>query len=339
LGHNARGIMPEGMALELHEAAGRGNADPFSVMIKWAENSISKAILGGTLTSSADGGTKTNALGRVHEDALWDITKSDAKQIQATLSRDLVMPDGEIRAVPEQYKTWQNPRTNKTQRVPLGVHPMFNHPPGGWYAHLKEYQKDQVASLPLALREAMQNADATAMRTAMGAEFDSTLRQAKYWLALKSVKEQQAWRALSDAELVAVRHYIGMGSKLNDELRGGPGGLYSAHAAVLESALGKLPNHEGRVRRGDRPADDVLQTYQEGAVVQHDFFTSSSYNDTLWFKGEPVHFVIYSKTGRRIGAVWPDGYAEVLFAPGTRFRVMDRFQMPDGKTQIILREI
>jgi phage gp29-like protein len=92
LGHNARGIMPEGMALELHEAAGRGNADPFSVMIQWAENSISKAILGGTLTSSANGGTKTNALGRVHEDALWDITKSDAKQLQATLSRDLVWP-------------------------------------------------------------------------------------------------------------------------------------------------------------------------------------------------------------------------------------------------------
>ena len=91
LGHNARGIMPEGMAIELLNAANT-SGDLFSTMIQWSQSSISKAILGGTLTSSADGGTKTNALGRVHEDALWDITKSDAKQIQSTLTRDLLWP-------------------------------------------------------------------------------------------------------------------------------------------------------------------------------------------------------------------------------------------------------
>lgn len=89
IGHNARGIIPDGMAIEFLEAA-EGNGDPFKIMIEWAENAMSKAILGGTLTSNADGGTKTNALGNVHERALWNLVVSDALKLEATITKELV---------------------------------------------------------------------------------------------------------------------------------------------------------------------------------------------------------------------------------------------------------
>ena len=67
IGHNAAGIIPEGMALEFLDAA-RGDPAAFQLMMDWCERTQSKVILGGTLTSSADGKTSTNALGQIHNE-------------------------------------------------------------------------------------------------------------------------------------------------------------------------------------------------------------------------------------------------------------------------------
>lgn len=91
IGHDAAGIIPEGMAIEFTEAA-KGQSDPFMAMIEWAEKSQSKAILGGTLTSQADGKSSTNALGNVHNEVRHDLMVSDAIQLAGTLTRDLVYP-------------------------------------------------------------------------------------------------------------------------------------------------------------------------------------------------------------------------------------------------------
>ena len=61
-------------------------------MIDWCEKSQSKAILGGTLTSQADGKSSTNALGNVHNEVRHDLMVSDAIQLGGTLTRDLVYP-------------------------------------------------------------------------------------------------------------------------------------------------------------------------------------------------------------------------------------------------------
>lgn len=53
---------------------------------------ISKVILGGTLTSQADGATSTNALGNVHERMADNICDSDALQLAPTITRDIVHP-------------------------------------------------------------------------------------------------------------------------------------------------------------------------------------------------------------------------------------------------------
>ncbi|MBH1874333.1 DUF935 domain-containing protein [Stenotrophomonas maltophilia] len=91
IGHNAAGIIPEGMSMEF-PAVAEGDPQAFELMMNWCERSQSKAILGGTLTSQADGKTSTNALGTVHNEVRKEIKDADAGQLASTLSRDLVYP-------------------------------------------------------------------------------------------------------------------------------------------------------------------------------------------------------------------------------------------------------
>ena len=91
IGHNAGGIIPRGMEIEFENAAD-GGADPFMAMVAWCEKTQSKAILGGTLTSQADGASSTNALGNVHNEVRKELRNADLKQLENTLTRDLVYP-------------------------------------------------------------------------------------------------------------------------------------------------------------------------------------------------------------------------------------------------------
>lgn len=91
LGHDARAIMPQEMTLEISKITGSGD-DLHLRQVDWADKSMSKLILGGTLTSQADGKTSTNALGSVHNEVRHDILVSDARQMASTLTRDLIYP-------------------------------------------------------------------------------------------------------------------------------------------------------------------------------------------------------------------------------------------------------
>lgn len=93
LGHDAAGIIPEGMMVDFKEPAD-GKPDSFMAMIDLMERTESKVILGATLTSQADGKSSTNALGKVHNEVRLDILSSDARQVASTFSRDLVYPIG-----------------------------------------------------------------------------------------------------------------------------------------------------------------------------------------------------------------------------------------------------
>jgi phage gp29-like protein len=91
IGHNAAGIIPDSMQLELQSVLASGNADSFKTMIDWCEASQSKAILGGTLTSST-GANGNRSLGDVHNEVRLDIRDDDATQLDQTLSAHLVYP-------------------------------------------------------------------------------------------------------------------------------------------------------------------------------------------------------------------------------------------------------
>lgn len=90
IGHAAAGILPEGMSVEFQQAA-TGVADPFMAMMAWAEASISKAILGGTLTSQVDG-KGSYAAAQTHNEVRGDILKADLRLAARSLTRDLVVP-------------------------------------------------------------------------------------------------------------------------------------------------------------------------------------------------------------------------------------------------------
>ncbi len=91
IGHAAAGIIPQGMVIDFKEAA-KGNKDPFEAMIDWCERTQSKAILGGTLTSTAESTGLGSNLGDVHNEVRHDLMVSDAVQYGSTLTRALVYP-------------------------------------------------------------------------------------------------------------------------------------------------------------------------------------------------------------------------------------------------------
>ncbi|PKM31740.1 MAG: hypothetical protein CVV07_01105 [Gammaproteobacteria bacterium HGW-Gammaproteobacteria-11] len=103
LGHNAAGIIPVGMELDFLDAA-QGDPAAFKLMIDWCEKTQSKAILGGTLTSQADGASSTNALGNVHNEVRKELRDSDAKALAKTLSRDLVYPIAALNGLVTNWK-------------------------------------------------------------------------------------------------------------------------------------------------------------------------------------------------------------------------------------------
>lgn len=91
LGRDASGIIPQGMEI-LFETPANSSHDHFGALADRCERGMSKAILGGTLTSQADGKTSTNALGNVHNEIRHDLLISDALQLAGTLTRQVLAP-------------------------------------------------------------------------------------------------------------------------------------------------------------------------------------------------------------------------------------------------------
>ena len=122
VGHNAAGIVPEGMLLEFHDAA-TGDPEAFRLMIDWCEKNQSKVILGGTLTSGADGKSSTNALGNVHNEVRKDLRDSDIRQVCSTITRDLVYPIAALNGLaPGGLRRSPQFRLNAQEREDLSVY-------------------------------------------------------------------------------------------------------------------------------------------------------------------------------------------------------------------------
>ena len=91
LGRHAAGIMPEGMRIELLAAA-EGQADPFMTMVQHAEAVISRAIVGGSLSSTPGATGMGSGVADLQGEVKRDLLLSDARQIAGTLTRDLIWP-------------------------------------------------------------------------------------------------------------------------------------------------------------------------------------------------------------------------------------------------------
>ncbi|MBO9419165.1 DUF935 domain-containing protein [Labrenzia sp. R4_2] len=83
-------IVPETMAIDFIEAKLTGSLDLYERRSDWLDRQISKLVLGQTGTTDAIAGG--HAVGKVHDEVRADIEEADARQLAASLNRDLVRP-------------------------------------------------------------------------------------------------------------------------------------------------------------------------------------------------------------------------------------------------------
>lgn len=151
---------------------------------------------------------------------------------------------------------------------------------------------------------------------------------------------------LTAEEVAAVRAYTGNTYRaLNTALRGGK---YSsdphlqAYVDAAQHGLAKMPKYVGLSSRGmsfsESQLKAMLSTYRKGAVVEDSAFVSSSYGEQAAFGGN-VFMKIKGKTGVNVSQYSQyQGEREVLFMPGTQFRV-DEITQINGKYIIEMTEV
>ncbi|MDD2765004.1 MAG: DUF935 family protein [Opitutaceae bacterium] len=92
LGHDARAIMPEGMQLEIQTITGGAGGSHHLAMVDWADRAHSKLVLGQVLSAEAKATGMGSGVAALQGEVRDDIKASDARQLAATLTRDVVYP-------------------------------------------------------------------------------------------------------------------------------------------------------------------------------------------------------------------------------------------------------
>ncbi|HSI41774.1 MAG TPA: DUF935 domain-containing protein [Xanthobacteraceae bacterium] len=90
IGTDYAAIIPQSMAIEFVKADIAGSHELYEKRADWLDRQVSKAVLGQTGTTDALAGGY--AVGKVHDGVRADIEVADARQVAATLNRDLVRP-------------------------------------------------------------------------------------------------------------------------------------------------------------------------------------------------------------------------------------------------------
>jgi hypothetical protein len=121
---------------------------------------------------------------------------------------------------------------------------------------------------------------------------------------------------------------------INSALRSGDLKDYSCYIDGLKQSLRKLPEYKGWVIRGTDLPPKVLARHVPGKIVRYLSFTSATIGDGIneYFRDQPMEIKILSKHARDISDLNNDE-GEVIFQPGTRFRVLSR-KDPSGDDQV-----
>jgi len=103
---------------------------------------------------------------------------------------------------------------------------------------------------------------------------------------------------------------------------------------LLTSALKKLPVYNGVALRNVKELpNEILKQYQAGKIIVWDGFGSAS-TEPGHFKKNRIKFIIQSASSRNIGNLSRfQNQKETLFLPGSRFKVLKRYEK--GQTTFI----
>lgn len=152
---------------------------------------------------------------------------------------------------------------------------------------------------------------------------------------------------LNEGEIGTLQGYMGAGAHhLNRSLAGrNVPAQQLQDTRELNAVLDKLPDFEGRVFRKINMRPETLAKYQPGSVVVHHPFTSTSSDPYAYTKARtegkiPVEQIIISKTGKYVDPyAYVPGEKEVLFKSETPFYVDQRYELPDGRILMVMREV
>lgn len=105
LGKDAGAIIPDSMNIEIVNGmtGSSGNIDLYEHLADWVDKQVSKGVLGQTMSTDAEGGQYK---GDLHNEIRLEIKRADARQLAATIFRDLILPYirfnfGEMEEYPE----------------------------------------------------------------------------------------------------------------------------------------------------------------------------------------------------------------------------------------------
>lgn len=167
--------------------------------------------------------------------------------------------------------------------------------------------------------------DAGRLQQVMGSHYTRYMREAE---ALRASNPRLA--SVPTEHLAALRAYTGneFYADLNRALRtGNVDDLQRLNPMIqnINRGLDQMPRFEGPVYRGTSLTPEQVAHYVPGEIVTESAFTSTSAQAGKAFGGN-TRFVIQSSTGRDISSlsVYSSTEAEVLFRPGTRFRVISK---------------
>lgn len=92
LGHSARAVMPSEMQLEISKITGSGDSTPHMSMMTYCDASVSKAILGQTLSATAQSTGLGSGVADLQSEVRDDILRADAREVSGTITRDILYP-------------------------------------------------------------------------------------------------------------------------------------------------------------------------------------------------------------------------------------------------------
>ncbi|WP_051767438.1 hypothetical protein [Streptomyces sp. NRRL S-37] len=148
-------------------------------------------------------------------------------------------------------------------------------------------------------------------------------------------------------DLVAAHAYLTAGEgplhhrEVIRDLRTGEGRLLP-YAGCLASALRRLPSYRGVALRGG-DADGPVPA--AGTLLHDPAPVSALTGASALPSGAPVRYAIWSVTGRKVRQLIdrpggpPEAYEEIIFVPGTGFRVLGVRTVPAGPSVVLLREL
>ncbi|MFI0507653.1 hypothetical protein ACH3WN_33210 [Streptomyces albogriseolus] len=218
--------------------------------------------------------------------------------------------------------------------------------PSGPPGRAGEPSASRAAALPFVPGHVSGPAERAAFRdAAAGAWEGHAAAVSRVLTRMPALRGQELDAARTD--LVAAHAYLTAGEgplhhrELIRDLRTGEGRLLP-YAGCLASALRRLPSYRGvALRGGDADGPEPAA----GTLLHDPAPVSALAGSSALPSGAPVRYAVWSVTGRKVRQLVdrpggpPEASEEIVFVPGTGFRVLGVRTVPAGPSVVLLREL